>query len=59
MADTVIQAGPEIGIRIDAVSEDIARYGRQGKTLIVDLKNGDRVIIKDFYTPAENDSCIA
>ncbi|WP_043770885.1 BapA/Bap/LapF family prefix-like domain-containing protein, partial [Roseivivax isoporae] len=56
MAEQVIQAGPEIGIRIDAMREDISRFSRTGEDLIVDLRNGDRILVRDFYTPAENNS---
>ena len=40
MAETTIQAGAEIAIRIDAVAEDIARYSKRGDDLVVSLKNG-------------------
>ena len=56
MAETTIQAGAEIAIRIDAVAEDIARYSKRGDDLVVSLKNGDVINVAGFYTPAENGS---
>ncbi|MEN9060144.1 BapA prefix-like domain-containing protein [Ponticoccus litoralis] len=56
MADRVIQAGSEIAIRIDANRTDISRFVRQGDDLIVELRNGDRIIVEGYHVPHESGS---
>ena len=56
MANTALQAGPQISIPVDALQSDIARYSRQGDMLTIELKNGDTITINDFYKPAQDGS---
>ncbi|NKX41481.1 BapA prefix-like domain-containing protein, partial [Rhodobacteraceae bacterium R_SAG2] len=56
MANTVLQAGPQISIPINALQSDIARYSRRGDTLTIQLKNGDTITVNDFYKPAADGS---
>ncbi|OWU80810.1 hypothetical protein ATO6_24295, partial [Oceanicola sp. 22II-s10i] len=43
-------------MRIDVQKEDIARYLKQGDNLIIELANGDRITVTDFYVPTQNGS---
>ncbi|MFP3355147.1 BapA prefix-like domain-containing protein, partial [Pseudoalteromonas sp. SIMBA_153] len=56
VADKTMQAGSEIGVQIDATRDGVLRYLRTGDDLAIELKNGDRVLVDGFYTPAENGS---
>ena len=56
MVDRTIQAGSEIGVQVDAVRDQVLRYLRTGDDLVVELKAGDRILVEDFYVPAENGS---
>ena len=45
MANTTLQAGTEIGIKIDANQADVANYSRKGDDLFITLKNGDVITV--------------
>ena len=56
MANTTIQAGSELGINIPAEKAAVLNYTKTGDDLLVHLKGGDVITVKDFYVPAPDGS---
>ncbi|WP_240310645.1 BapA prefix-like domain-containing protein, partial [Pseudosulfitobacter sp. DSM 107133] len=52
MATTKLQAGAAPNVTINATKGDVARYVKSGDNLIVEMTNGQSVMVADFYNRA-------
>ena len=52
MAMTELRAGDAANVQIDATKGDISRYVKSGDNLIVELRDGGKIVVSDFYEAA-------